>query len=717
MDNNFKLISDENNKISLTIIETKEINGEKVNVPIGDVFEVAITDNTWAYDSDNLNYGRVKYNTATNTIIWDLSDYLEQGGTTSTSFLSYQLTFNLKLQPNTVLTRGFNTDSPYYSVSTNDSTSSKDSYPYNDAGALTPEKSTDFPNAIRVYCQYEGAYAYINYDTTWSNDPVIATPENFQATTYSVTDEELTYESYYMNSANALFLPVATGSLNVYKKDDNEVALNGAELQVIDSDGNLMTFYQNANNALEYSYYDTTFYTETVVDNIVQSVPQNVTDKNGITIMFNRIAPAGSSALASIVEIPIGTYYIYESTYPIHANSNYEYTNSSKDTLVSVLCSDGITRLCHKVEVTANTTTSKTVHNAEMEVKSKIQGYKVDENNTGVQGARIGLFDSYPADATVPIATTYTNTSGMYVFPIRETGTYYIKEIEPPIGYQMVSKVITVNVTSTDEITQLTETLVNYRQAKIIVHVDSSDYEKENFKYSLAGTDSFADTSYEGTTDEDGLYTFYVDTKHNKYGPLYPYIGVYSYSISQTSAPHDYYIQPEFSLTSFEDSAPSYDSLTIGKLNPGDEIHVYVYNPSIRVKVNNYDGNDRVTPIVSTTKLNDVEYNTNENGTYTANEWFAYGDNTLVQTKVPEGYNLIAEPIGVTISSEDCKLSYDENGQRYYLYEYTLYNTKKLEIPLVGGNGRLMFTIISLIGLCFAGFMGVFYVYRKKKTT
>lgn len=92
---------------------------------------------------------------------------------------------------------------------------------------------------------------------------------------------------------------------------------------------------------------------------------------------------------------------------------------------------------------------------------------------------------------------------------------------------------------------------------------------------------------------------------------------------------------------------------------------------------------------------------TDANGMLTFND-VDYGNYTLVETKAPDGYNKLINPIEITVNAE----FHDET--------YNVYNYKSLwHLPRTGGIGTIPFTILGLLIMGSAVFL---YVRRRKQT-
>ncbi len=88
----------------------------------------------------------------------------------------------------------------------------------------------------------------------------------------------------------------------------------------------------------------------------------------------------------------------------------------------------------------------------------------------------------------------------------------------------------------------------------------------------------------------------------------------------------------------------------------------------------------------------------------------AYGDYWLVETKAPAEYHLNDSPISFTVNAT----SYDDDDSTTYDF-MEIKNVEKPDLPITGGQGTLMFTII---GLALVGLATVLFArYRKSRKT
>jgi LPXTG-motif cell wall-anchored protein len=84
-------------------------------------------------------------------------------------------------------------------------------------------------------------------------------------------------------------------------------------------------------------------------------------------------------------------------------------------------------------------------------IKGNIQLKKVDENNKPLEGALFGLYKSSDEMFENLLSTSRSNSDGLVGFSGVEYGSYIIKELEAPEGYNMFEGIIGVSVTEDSE--------------------------------------------------------------------------------------------------------------------------------------------------------------------------------------------------------------------------------------------------------------------------
>ncbi|MBO0460095.1 hypothetical protein JZO77_25545 [Enterococcus hulanensis] len=91
---------------------------------------------------------------------------------------------------------------------------------------------------------------------------------------------------------------------------------------------------------------------------------------------------------------------------------------------------------------------------------------------------------------------------------------------------------------------------------------------------------------------------------------------------------------------------------------------------------------------------------TDESGNLTFVKLFP-GEHTLIETKAPEGYELIKSPIKVTIT---------EGNQTIQVYQE---DDKKTDLPFTGGTGPMLLLLIIVSGMGILGLGGLYWYYRQ----
>ena len=124
---------------------------------------------------------------------------------------------------------------------------------------------------------------------------------------------------------------------------------------------------------------------------------------------------------------------------------------------------------------------------------------KVNKEGDGLSGARFALYND--EECTTQIATVESDDNGNVTFDKLRAGTYYLKEIQAPVGYVASNEKWTVTVTK-DSDTQVTTTLSdssgNAVEGKKIVNETPEEIIKSSMECSkTAKVDSWDDRTYD----------------------------------------------------------------------------------------------------------------------------------------------------------------------------------------------------------------------------
>ena len=156
-------------------------------------------------------------------------------------------------------------------------------------------------------------------------------------------------------------------------------------------------------------------------------------------------------------------------------------------------------------------------------------------------------------------------------------------------------------------------------------------------------------------------------------------------------------------------------------ITEGSTTDVYCYNMSSKLTIKNYDAVDKDSktkthPLQSTFVFDSADtFTTDKTGQRTTG-FIGYGNHSLEQTKVPTGYNLLADVQSIPINDTTAyTLKYTAEGNKYLASDYIVYNTKKSDMPLTGGNDNRVLAICSMIFLFISSQLAVVYVLKKRK--
>ena len=535
------------------------------------------------------------------------------------------------------------------------------------------------------------------------------------------------------NVSDPIYLPLQEIKTAKYKKNTSTV-LNGAEFEI---------------------------YTDRAADGTIEQVKFTTNGTSGSIPKYNysvngSVTKIPGNAIVSL--LPGGTYYFAEVTAP-NEETDYKY-NKGTDIIGS---KDGVSYVYKLVidDINPVYTTSSgsstqyeevSIYNTPIAKGSTtVVGQKVDPANNPVPGAGIALYANSTdrENDTNRLAYTTSDNNGNFSFQITSsmgTGTYYWKEVDVPAGYATLSyyeetrsaKYFRVNTISEGTTVDIISggKIYNSPTTNIYVHVNSSDAVKNGFNFTLTSNATIAPngnvttitgTTLYGTSDSNGMYVFEnvpVYTATFNYGQFW--FGKFTYNLQETGLP-SHYITPEYG-TSFESTTARTGVYTIGTLTEGEIKSAYVFNPSIKVTLHNYDS-DGLTPLcslldfngttVTTDNSKDTTYWTGISSTGSVNidGWFGYtSDIPLIQTKVQDGYSLLADSESITLnSSSTYTTAYTPTGLKYYKYDYTILNSQKTGLPNAGGNGNLLLYILLTLTACLTVTAIVTKAVKKKK--
>ena len=278
-------------------------------------------------------------------------------------------------------------------------------------------------------------------------------------------------------------------------------------------------------------------------------------------------------------------------------------------------------------------------------IKGSVSGKKVDENGTGLAGARIGLFAESTTVFTTAnaITTTLSGRGGAFSFTDIPYGNYIVHEIAAPSGYILSSESYPVNINSNGQTISIQ--IVNVLEINSgVITGTKKDNNGNNLSGATIGLFS-SQGSKDGKSGKDAaLQTAITDTNGSFTFNDVPYG---TYIVREIAAPEGYVLN---------DTA-----YTVTLNSSGQSIEIIITNTPIVGSVSGrkvddqgkglagafiaiYRASDTTTPL-------DFAI-TDNNGRFTFTN-LAYGEYVVQEFRSPPGYILDSGLYPVTISENE----------------------------------------------------------------
>lgn len=301
-------------------------------------------------------------------------------------------------------------------------------------------------------------------------------------------------------------------------------------------------------------------------------------------------------------------------------------------------------------------------------IKGEIEFFKAGENNTPLKGAEFTLYKLSDTSYASPISVATSDENGKVQFKNVEYGEYVIKETKSPEGYIPSNEILKATITEDGKVVKANPESIS--NTKIRGNIDFTKLSED--KNPLQGAEfkiyKETDTNFEAPivsaiSDENGKVKF-EDIEYGKY------------TIKETKAPEGYVLSSEILTANIIENDISI------KANPES-----ISNRKIRssVQVEKFDEDKKPLKGAEFTLYNAegkvVETSVTREDGIAIFENLVYGEYTIKETKVPEGY---------LASEGTIKVLVDKNGE---LYTYEVVNNRikgSIVITKTDMNGKLL---------------------------
>ncbi|MGN9160628.1 SpaA isopeptide-forming pilin-related protein [Clostridium sulfidigenes] len=258
-------------------------------------------------------------------------------------------------------------------------------------------------------------------------------------------------------------------------------------------------------------------------------------------------------------------------------------------------------------------------------IRGSIEFTKLGEDKNPLQGAEFKLYKEIDTKVENPIATAISDESGKVQFENVEYGEYTIKESKAPEGYLLSSEILTAIITEDGKVVKANPESISNTKIRGSIEFTKLDEDKNPLQGAEFKIYKEVDTKFENPiataiSDENGKVQF----ENVEYG---------KYTIKETKAPEGYVILEEILTANIIENDKTV------KANPESVSNTRI-RASIQVKKLDQDKKPLKGAEFTLYDSEGKEIETSvsgEDGTVLFKD-ILYGEYTIKETKVPEGY-------------------------------------------------------------------------------
>ncbi|MBP1919651.1 SpaA isopeptide-forming pilin-related protein [Youngiibacter multivorans] len=293
-------------------------------------------------------------------------------------------------------------------------------------------------------------------------------------------------------------------------------------------------------------------------------------------------------------------------------------------------------------------------------IKGNIQLKKVDESDRPLEGALFGLFKSSDELLVNVLSTSRSNSDGLVNFTGVEYGSYLIKELEAPEGYNTVERIIEISITENNKSVIPVDGIV--KNTRIRGNIAITKYGESNVllsgaRFELRQGEKLIATV---TTDNYGKAEF----ENVLYG---------DYQIYETAAPIGY--------------VASQESIQASVTTEGETVEIQVHNRRIAGTIVVHKLDEKQNPIAG------AIFVLKQDGAVKFRNVASSSSDAIEFRNIPEGvYELEEEkaPTGFIRSAAVEKVVIDEDGEVISLDVVNKVIKGNILISKIGDDGELL---------------------------